>query len=44
VRTCVSKALAYQADPASFIFDKDKEEREKEAIARKKFEEGKRKR
>ena len=44
VKAVVAKALAYQMHPASFSYDADKEEREKGALARKKHEEGKRKR
>jgi tRNA-dihydrouridine synthase 1 len=43
LETLVHKIRGYQADPASFRFDKAKEQAEKDAVERKKQEEGKRK-
>ena len=43
VRTILQKMEGYQTNPASFVFDKEKEKAQKEALERKKREEGKRK-
>ena len=44
VQKIVDQVQLYQRDPGSFHFDKEKALREKEALAKKKHEEGKRKR
>mmetsp|Transcript_22120 Transcript_22120/g.33432 ORF Transcript_22120/g.33432 Transcript_22120/m.33432 type:complete len:577 (+) Transcript_22120:94-1824(+) len=44
VQSIVGKLEHYLKNPESFTFDRDKAAKEKEALARKKFEEGKRKR
>lgn len=43
VRAILKKIEGYQANPASFIYDREKAKQEKEALERKKREEGKRK-
>lgn len=43
VRAILLKMKTYRADPASFIFDKQKAKKQKEALERKRREEGKRK-
>jgi hypothetical protein len=44
VQQIVDKVQSYQRDPSSFLYDEEKAIREKEALAKKKHEEGKRKR
>jgi tRNA-dihydrouridine synthase 1 len=43
VREIVLQIRGYQADPASFVYDREKAKQEKEALERKRREEGKRK-
>lgn len=43
IRQILHKIEGYRANPASFVFDKEKEKAQKEALERKKREEGKRK-